>query len=190
MSYAEFGRAFVHEAVTPDRIKAVIQSVTGGVVDVGPLNAGPGGVALATATGRVGEPVIETTGDEPLAYLVRLPLDCELEVAVAGTHHRFGVEAEVRVAFTVLLAPPLSLQITPEPPTYRDVDVKVHPHGMQAKVMARAGNVHRELRKEIARYVRHRISTDVAGFGVVELHPLMRDVADRMTGASTNGGGA
>lgn len=183
MSYAEFGRAFVHEAVTPDRIKAVIQSVTGGVVDVGPLNAGPGGVALATATGRVGEPVIETTGDEPLAYLVRLPLDCDLEVAVAGTHHRFGVEAEVRVAFTVLLAPPLSLQITPDPPTYRDVDVTVHPHGMQAKVMARAGNVHRELRREIARYVRHRISTDVAGFGVVELHPLMRDVADRMTGA-------
>jgi hypothetical protein len=182
MSYAEFGSAFVHQAVTPERVRAVIQGITGEAVQVGPIEAGPGGVGTAHAVGHIGTPSVDLTGHEPLAYLVTLPAELELDVNVAGTKHHFDVEATIRISIRVTLAAPLSICIAPEPPTYRDVDVVVHPKGMQAKVVARAGNVDRELRKHIARYVRERIATEVAAFETVDLLPLMAAVAGQITG--------
>jgi hypothetical protein len=182
MSYAEFGAAFVHEAVTPERISAVIRGITGEAVRVGPMPAGPGGVATAHAVGQIGEPSVLVTGHEPRGYQVSLPVDLEVDATVAGTKHHFDVDATVRVSLTVTLAPPLSICVVPESPTYRDVDVDVHPKGMQAKLLARAGNVEREMRKHIARYVRERIATEVAAFEQVDLLPLMSAVAKQLTG--------
>jgi hypothetical protein len=185
MSYAEFGQAFVHEAVTPERISAVIHGITGEAVRVGPIDAGPGGVATANAVGNIGEPSVLLTGHDPLGYLVSLPVELDVDATVAGTKHHFDVEATVRISFSVTLAPPLSICIVAESPTYRDVDVVVHPKGMQAKLVARAGNVERELRKHIARYVRERITTEVAAFATVDLLPLMTEVANQLTGSES-----
>lgn len=182
MNYAEFGEAFVHEAVTPERICTVIHGITGEAVRVGPMNAGPGGVATANAVGHIGEPIVTLTAHDPLSYLVTLPAELDVDVTVAATKHHFDVEATIRVAFTVALAPPLSLCIVPESPTYRDVDVVVHPTGVQARMLAKAGNVEREMRKHIARYVRERLSNEVAAFSTVDLLPLMHGVAGKLTG--------
>ncbi|HEX3707130.1 MAG TPA: hypothetical protein VHV76_10910 [Mycobacteriales bacterium] len=186
LSYAEFGAAFVHEAVTPERITAVIHGITGEAVRVGPMHAGPGGVATANAVGHIGEPSATVTGHDPLAYQVSLPAALEVDVTVAGTRHHFDVEATIRVAFTVALAPPLSICIVPDSPTYRDVDVVVHPKGVQARVLARAGNVEREMRKHIARYVRERLVNEVAAFSTIDLMPLMKGVASQLTGETTS----
>lgn len=182
LSYAEFGEAFVREAVTPERIRAVIHGVTGEGIEVGPLDAGPGGVATANAVGHIGEPTVAITASDPLSYQVTLPAQLEVDVTAAGTKHHFDVDATIRVSFTVALAPPLSICIVPASPTYRDVDVEVHPRGLQARVLARSGIVERELRKHIARYVRARIETEVAAFSVVDLLPLMTAVANQITG--------
>jgi hypothetical protein len=184
MTYAEFGAAFIHEAVTPERIRDVIRDIAGAAVEVGPIEAGPGNVAQAKAVGHIGEPAIELTGDEPLAYAVTLPVDLSLDVAVAGTKHHFDVDAKVRISFTVVLARPLTICIEPEPATYRDVTVDVHPRGMQARMIGRVGDIERELRKHIARYVREQIDTEVSDFSVVDLVPLMAKVADQLTGAN------
>jgi hypothetical protein len=184
MSYAEFGAAFVHEAVTPDRIRDVIRRIAGEAVRVGPMEAGPGNFATAHAVGRIRDAVVLVTGHDPLGYQVSLPVDLDVDVTVAGTKHHFDVEATVRVSFTVLLAPPLSICIVPESPTYRDVDVVVRPKGMQARLVQRAGNVDREMRKHIARYVRERISTEVAAFEQLDLVPLMTTVANQLTGVT------
>jgi hypothetical protein len=181
LSYAEFGEAFVREAVTPERISAVVHGVTGNAVQVGPIEAGPGGVATADAVGRIGEPAVAVTGHDPLGYLVTLPAELEVDVTAAGTKHHFDVEATIRVSLTVALAPPLSICIEPDRVTYRDVDVVIHPKGLQARVLARSGVVERELRKNIARYVRERVATEVAAFSVVDLLPLMTAVADQLT---------
>ncbi|HWC33290.1 MAG TPA: hypothetical protein VG650_00560 [Mycobacteriales bacterium] len=183
MSYAEFGAAFVRAAVTPERISAVIQGITGEAVRVGPMTAGPGGVATANAVGRIGEPEVVLTGHDPLGYQVALPADLEVDVTAAGTKHHFDVDATVRVTFEVVLAPPLSLCIVPESPSYRDVAVVIRPKGLQARVLARSGVVERELRKHIARYVRERIATEVAAFEAVDLLPLMTAVANQLTAA-------
>jgi hypothetical protein len=182
MSYADFGSAFVHEAVTPERITAVIRNIAGEAVKVGPIHAGPAGVALASAVGTIGEATVTKTGDEPLGYSLSLPVDLALDVTVAGTKHHFDVDAVVQVRIRVVLAPPLSICIEPESPTYRDVDVKVHPKTVRARVVGQAGNIERELRKQIARYLRERISTEVSGFSEVNLLPLMKNVADQLTG--------
>lgn len=182
MSYAEFGAAFVHEAVTPERISTVIHGITGEEVRVGPLEAGPGGVATANAVGRIGDATVLTTGHDPLGYLVTLPAKLDVDVTAAGTRHHFEVEATIRVMFTVTLAPPLSICIVPESPSYRDVDVVIHPKGIQARVLARSGIVEKEMRKNIARYVRDRVATEVAAFETVDLLPLMTAVANRITG--------
>jgi hypothetical protein len=182
VNYEEFGATFVRHAVTPERIRAVIQTITGEAVRVGPMHAGPGGVATANAVGQITEPEVTVTSEDPLAYAVTLPVDLTVDVTVAGTKHHFDVDAQVRIAFTVVLAPPLSICIVPDSPTYRDVDVEVHPKGVQAKLLARAGNVDRELRKHIARYVRERMASEVAAFSTIDLMPLMKSVADRITG--------
>jgi hypothetical protein len=181
LSYAQFGEAFVHEAVTPERISAVIRGVTGDQVRVGPLDAGPGGVGTANAVGVLGEPSVLVTGHDPLSYEISLPAKLDVDVTAAGTKHHFDVEATIRLFLTVALAPPLSICIVPESPTYRDVDVVVRPKGLQARVLARSGIVERELRKHIARYVRARLETEVAAFSVVDLLPLMTAVADQLT---------
>ena len=182
MSYAEFGATFVREAVTPERIRTVIRNIAGEAVRVGPIHAGPAGVALASAVGTIGEAKVTKTGDEPLAYAVDLPVDLSLDVTVATTKHHFDVDAVVQVRFRVVLAAPLAICIEPESPTYRDVQVTVRPKGVRARVVGQAGNIDRELRKQIARYLRERINTEVSGFAQVDLLPLMTGVADQLTG--------
>jgi hypothetical protein len=173
MTYGEFGAAFVHEAVTPDRIRSVIRDLAGDIVRVGPINAGPGGVALASAEGTMQEPLIDMTGDDPLTYQVTLPVDLELEVNIAGSHHRYSAEAQVRIGIAVHLAPPLSICVEPTPPTRREVSVKVQARGLQAKVLGRIGSIDNELRREIAAYVTGRIEADGSQFANFDLRPLM-----------------
>ena len=164
----------------------MIRAITGEAIRVGPLHAGPGGVATANAVGRIGQATTEVTGHEPLAYKVSLPANLEVDVTAAGTKHHFDVEALVRVFFTVNLTPPLSICIVAESPTYLDVDVDVRPKGVQARLLARSGIVEREMRKNIARYVRERIGHEVSSFSTIDLMPLMKGVADQLTGEASD----
>jgi hypothetical protein len=188
MTYTEFGSRFIHEAVAPQRISDVIGGIAGEAVKVGPLDAGPGGVATAAAVGHLGEPAIAVIGEEPLTYAVDIPVDLDLDVTVAGTKHHYDIDATVRIVITVVLAPPLSICIVPDSPTYKDVTVDVHPRGLQAKVIGRVGDIERELRKHIARYLRERINTEVSDFSTVDLLPLMTRVADQMTSSKRREG--
>jgi hypothetical protein len=173
MTYEEFGAAFVHEAVTPERISGVIRGLAGDVVKVGPLAAGPGGIASAIASGTISEPLVDVVSDDPLTYRVTLPVDLSLDLNVAGTHHHYTAKAKVRIGIAVHLEAPLSICITPTPPGRGDVSVKVDAKGIQAKVLGRIGDIDNELQKEIAAYVKSRISSDASEFSNVDLRPLM-----------------
>jgi hypothetical protein len=63
------------------------------------------------------------------------------------------------------------------------VTVDVHPRGMQARMIGRFGDIERELRKHIARYVREQIDNEISDFSEVDLVPLMARVADQLTRA-------
>lgn len=173
LSCAQFGAAFVAHAVTPRRIVAVVRAIAGDDVVVGPIKVGPGSMALADAHGRIGEPVVERTGDDPLAYLIRLPVELDLRVDVGGGKHDYTVQAEVRIALTVHVERPLVVVIEPATPHRRDVDVKVRAKGMQAKMIGRLGDIDNELKRHIAAYVRERIEADTSDVTRVDLEPLM-----------------
>jgi hypothetical protein len=175
LSYEEFGSAFVHEAVAPARISAVVRAIAGEVVTVGPIKAGPGGMATATAEGRVAEPIVEKTSEDPLVYIVRLPVDLAVDVNVGGTHHHYTAEADIKVGIRVRLQPPLSICIEPKAPTHREVSVKVHARGLQAKILGRVGDIDNELRHEIAAYVKERIEADGSQFANIDLRELILD---------------
>lgn len=173
LTYEEFGTAFVAHAVTPQRILAVVRAIAGDEVNVGPIQAGPGGMAQANAHGRIGEPNIEHTGDDPLSYLIRLPVELELRVDVGGGKHDYTVQAEVRITLTVHLERPLVVVIEPATPGRGDVDVKVRAKGMQAKMVGKLGDIDNELKHHIAAYVRARIEADTTDVTRVDLEPLM-----------------
>lgn len=175
MTYEQFGAAFVHEAVTPERISGVIRGLAGGAVRVGPMAAGPGGIASAKASGTVGEPDVTKTGDDPLAYSVILPVDLKVDVVVAGVSHHYKAQASVRIGITVRLEKPLSICIEPTPPRRGDVTVKVQAKGLPAKVLGRVGDIDNEMCREIAAYVKARIDADASEFSNVDLRPLMAE---------------
>ncbi|HVW79521.1 MAG TPA: hypothetical protein VHB69_01095 [Mycobacteriales bacterium] len=187
LSYAEFGKAFVHAAVSPQRICAVIAGLTEGGVRVGPMHAGPAGMATANAVGHIGDPIVDVTGEDPLTYRLTLPAMLDVDVTAAGAKHHFDVEATVRLALTVTLLAPLSLAVVAERPTYENVDVVVHPKGIQARVLARSGMVERDLRKHIARYVRELLETEVSAFETIDLMPLVQSMAGEVTASATGG---
>jgi hypothetical protein len=130
-------------------------------------------VASATATGTIGEPLVEQTSADSTAYCVHLPVDLELVVTLSGSHHHYTAEADIEIRIAARLEPPLSICIEPTPPTHRDVTVKVHPKGLQAKVVGRMGDIDSELRREIAEYVTDRITTDAAQYTNVDLRPII-----------------
>jgi hypothetical protein len=175
-SYADFGTAFVRAAVTPERITSVVSDIAGSVINVGPIDAGPGGVAKATASGKIGAAAISVSGDEPLVYCVRLPVDLDIAVDVAGTKTKFSAKAEVPISFEVHTARPLAIVIEPQRVSSRDVVVrKVKSQGIQGKVLAMVGDAEGEMRRHIARYVNSRVDGDdaITRLTQVDLLPLM-----------------
>ena len=58
ISYEQFGVNFVAAAVTVERVENAISDISGDAVNVGPMPAGPGGIATVKAVGEVGMPVV------------------------------------------------------------------------------------------------------------------------------------
>jgi hypothetical protein len=175
MAEHELTASVLRELVTPQRVATVISAVAGEVVEVGPIDVGPGGVATATAVGQVGEPDVTMTSEQPLAYLVRLPVDLTLEVLVSGGRHHYTAECEVRIGLTVHAIEPLSARIDPTPPTAHDVSAKVKARGMQAKLVGKVGDIDNEVKRQVARYVCERIEADAAAHTTIDLRPLRNE---------------
>ena len=175
ISYGEFGVRFVHEAVTDERVADAIAAIAGGSVEVGPLSAGPGGLARAGAKGRIGWPRIRADRDrEPVTVAATLPVELDLRVDVAGASHRYRCDLEVALRLVLRTAVPLALVVDVEPVRTADVTVAVEASGVRARVLQRVGNLEDEVRRHVAAFVADRVSSDAAHDArVIELLPLI-----------------
>jgi hypothetical protein len=174
LSYAEFGAAFVAQAVTPERITEVLARITGDRITVGPVAAGPGGAARGTCLGTLAPPELKVTGTEPLGYGVRLPVSVTLTVEVAGGTHTYDGALEVRFGLEVLTQEPLTIVVVPARVSSRDVSVDIGAKGLRAKAIAALGDLEGELRREVAAYVNGRMEgEDAAAATRIDLLPLM-----------------
>lgn len=164
ISYETFGANFVRYAVTPERIATSMTRVAGDSVDVGPMAAGPGGIATVTATGRIG--VIDVRPDpapgDQLRFTATLPIDLDLEVKLGPVGNRYSGEVKVPLAMTVRAAAPLTLVIDITPVTPRDVVVDLRSLSVGGDVIQRVGNMDAEVQAQVAKVVNERVNSDRA----------------------------
>lgn len=162
LSYEQFGVSFVRYAVTPERVAASMADVAGEAVEVGPLPAGPGGIATVKATGQIG--AIEVTPDpgDILRFRAVLPIELDLEVRLGPVPNRYNGEVKVPLALTVRAAAPLMLVIDIDPITPRDVHVDLQSSSVGGDVIQRVGNMDAEVQAQVAKVVNERINSERA----------------------------
>ena len=172
ISYEQFGVNFVTKVVTPERVAATIGRVSGTEVNAGPMQAGPGGAASVTATGRIGEITAQVSfRQERLGFDATIPIDLQLDVRVAGAGHKYRGELMVALRLSVRAVEPLSLMIDVDPVRAEDVTVKLHAEGVRAKFLQRLGGIDDEVRRTVASIVAERLESPAAR-DVRELHIL------------------
>lgn len=162
ISYEEFGRQFVSHAVTAERVAASMDEVAGGVTEMGPMPAGPGGLAEVKALGHIGSVRIVRSPGEQVTFDAILPIDLELEVRVALARHQYRADVAVALKLTVRTAEPLSLLIEIAPVVPRDISVDLHASGQVAAMLQKLGDMESEIRKQVADTVNERISSERA----------------------------
>src|SRR5687767_5959325 len=123
ISYEQFGVNFVRNAVTAERIAASITETAGATIEEGPTSAGPGGIATATSTGRIGTVRVTPRPGDLLGFDAVLPIELDLEIKVGPISNRYRGLVEVPLKMTVHVAQPLSLVIEIAPVVAADVQV-------------------------------------------------------------------
>ncbi len=162
ISYERFGIEFITRAVTPERVAGAIRQIAGDAIEVGPMGAGPAGVAQVKATGRLGEAIVTTVPDDLLTFDAVIPIELDLEVLLALARHRYHGEMEISLRLTVRTAEPLILIIHVAELAPADVTISLQAAGMAASVLQRIGDMENEIKKVVARTVNERVHSDEA----------------------------
>lgn len=143
---AEFGGEVLRRAVNADRVTAAVADLSGRPIAIGPLPAGPRGLASVQAGGTVTSAEVVTT-DRGHDVAVRLGLD--LEVAALG-RHRYHADVTFPVPITARPAPPLSIDVAVGPVEASAVAVELIAHSASARLLARVGSLSSQLARRVA----------------------------------------
>ncbi len=162
ISYEKFGVNFVRYAVTTERVAASLAETAGDRVDVEPMPAGPGGIATASATGRIGTIRVTPDPGELVRFLAVLPIDLDLEIRFGPVTNHFKGLVEVPLSLTVRTAEPLTIVIDINPVTPSDVKVDLRSTSVGADVLQKVGNVDAEVQGHVARVVNKRLVSEQA----------------------------
>jgi hypothetical protein len=173
LSDADFGRAFLRAAVTPERVVAAARRVAGNTIELGPIRGGPAGAASVKAKGVVGDPVVTQLSDDPLVYRLRIPLHIRFAVKV-GTLGRFEADGRIHIRVGARAVAPLALVIDLQPVTAGDVTLEVTAKDVPARFMKRAADIEREVVHHVVDYVNEMLTrSDVAAFTRMDLIGLI-----------------
>ncbi len=158
ITYADFGQRFFEAAVTRQRIADAVSGMAGRPVDFGPIGVGPIGLVKVRANGKVGTPsVVERDDPEHVAFDLMIPVDLAMLIEISFDKHRFDAKVFVRLALNARAADPLQIVIDVEPPTKKNVEVKVTADGLRASVLQIVAGVDAELKRSVAKFVRREI---------------------------------
>ncbi len=157
MSYADFGRRFFELAVTRDRVQQAVAGLAGRPIDVGPVGVGPLSLIKVRANGAVGTLRVSDHAGEQVAFDVVVPVQLDMFVEIGFDRHRFSALVQIDLVATARAAHPLRIVLDVDPPTRRNVHVQVHADGLRASVLQVVAGVDRELKRTVARYVRHEL---------------------------------
>lgn len=163
ISFEQLGVNFVTQVVTPERVAATIAHVAGDEVRVGPMNAGPGGAASVTATGKIGTVTAKNAWrGGPLSFDATIPIDISLHVRVAGASHRYTGKLTVPLRISLRAVAPVTLAFDIDPVRPGEVGVELSAEGVRAKFLQRLGGMDDEVRRAVASTVTERLDSDAA----------------------------
>jgi hypothetical protein len=153
ITYGEFGAAFFRTAVTRDRVDEGLRTLAGRVFTFGPVGLTPIGLMKVSAEGEVGAPSVIERHGEFVSFRVTVPVDLRLVIDTGIDKIRFSATVAAHLVVTARAAGPLLLVIDVVPPKSRDIDVRVQAEGLRASVLQLSGQVDREIKKAVARYI-------------------------------------
>ena len=162
ISYEQFGVNFVRHAVTADRIAASITETSGSTIEEGPTPVGPGGIATARSTGRIGTVRVAPRPGDLLGFDAVLPIELDLEIKVGPISNRYRGLVEVPLKMTVHVVQPLTLVIEIAPVVPAEVRVDLRSTNLGADVLQQMGNVDAEVQAQVARTVNEKMNTPEA----------------------------
>jgi hypothetical protein len=166
ISFDQFGRNFMREVVTADRVAATIASVVGDSIEVGPLAAGPRDAARASLRGKLAgvdvSPVGDERGGEALRFTAEVRLDCTLAVKAPVINKRYRGTLTIPLQLDVRTASPLRLVIEVEPPSPPDIGVDLQSKDRSGRLIQVLGNIDDEVRTRAAAEVARRVEAPEA----------------------------
>jgi hypothetical protein len=146
------GDDLVQALATPARAKSVVSDLLGPTLDFGPVPAGPGGMATATAHGRVGRLSAESTAATHVR--VTVPVRLDLAVVVGRREIPVDVTLSVRIGLGACLAPgadEVVVEVDELGPG--DIDVDTRASGVGGVIVRRLGDIDNEIRHHVIHYV-------------------------------------
>lgn len=153
-SYGEFGLEFFRRAVSVQRIEAGVSGLTGKPIEFGPVGAGPARLAKVTARGEIAAPTVtRVDDDEPLRFLLSIPVDLRFTVALPATEHHFQADVIVELKLTARAGAPLRVIIDIDPPGRQDVKVKLRAGNIASTVLQIVSGMDYEIKRFVARYI-------------------------------------
>lgn len=156
-TYAVFGERFFVHAVTEERIVGALRGLAGDKIEFGPIGAGPGRLAKVSAVGELGLASATPLEGEYVAFRLTIPVSLDLRIDLGLDEHTFHAAVDVGLTLTARAADPLRVVIDIDPPTWRDVTVKVEADGVRAEVLRRVAGVDREISRFVSKYVAREI---------------------------------
>lgn len=153
ITYDEFGAAFYRTALTEERISGAVADLDGREIAIGPLKAGPKGIADVNATGSVGKPLVSRRGGGDFVVLdVVIPVELDLVIALRKENH-YQAKIEIPLVLTAKAADYLLIVVDVPAPTAEDIGIELTAKGLSATVLSMIGGIKREIATQVASVV-------------------------------------
>ena len=164
ISFDQFGRNFMREVVTADRVAATIATVVGERIEMEPMAAGPRDAATATLRAKLADVDVSPASiqDDALRFTAVVRLDCTLAVKATVINKRFRGALTIPLVLDVHTASPLRLVIDVEPPAPADIGVELESHDRSGRLIQVLGNIDGEVRTRAAAEVARRVEAPEA----------------------------
>jgi hypothetical protein len=168
ISFDQFGRNFMREVVTAERVAATIASVVGDRIEVGPMAAGPRDAAQATLRGRLVDVDVSSADDaaavdgEVMRFTALVRIDCTLSVKAPVLNKRYRGTLTIPLVLHVRTAPPVRLVIDVDPPSPPDIGVELESGNRSGRLIQVLGNIDGEVRTQAAAEVAQRVESPEA----------------------------
>ncbi|MFF3573246.1 hypothetical protein [Nocardia jiangxiensis] len=186
IDYAEFGRRFLPRIVTPARVRAVAESLSGRVIEVDSMRTGPRDAAEVTARGVIRLPrVTERADADTVAFDMVVPVTLDVVVDVRKADH-YHAEVEIPLVLMTRTAAPLLIVIDVEQPHSTQIDVQLRADGLRARTLGVIG----KMRRRIAAQVSEAVSRHLADPSIRTVDVAARLDATRIHELDEPGGSA